>query len=283
MDPIIFRHFSTGTFYIFANTSIPGCMYYIRTFFIVFLLVVLHNPRIHAQFGISHEIGVFAGPANFLTDYGERWNVENNIRNAGMGVGFLHFMNFAYCQRCNYRRTESFFLQHFRIRNEVNFLRSDLEHFGPAATGNHLGARQLQAMHGKSEIFEIGTHLEYHPFKIRDFTHFGHMFSPYISLGVHYVNYDPDAYSDMGSLDDPKNVFETFRGGINLDRGSTYSIIGILGARYRLGWRHDLMMEGRWHYYGTDWIDGLNIDAPQNKFNDLVFWVNVGYVFYLNF
>lgn len=258
-------------------------MYYIRAFLFVFFILVLQNGKLHAQFGMSHEIGVFGGPANFLTDYGERWNVENNIRNAGLGIGLLHFMNFAYSNRCDCYAFDSFFKSHFRIRNELNFLRSDLEHFGPVANGSGEGARLLQAMHGKSEVLEVGTLLEFHPLRIRDFTNFGYWFSPYIAGGAHFVTYKPDAYSDLGSLDDKNNVFPAFRNGINLERGTTYSIVGALGARYRLGWHHDLMFEGRFHYYGNDWIDGLNIDQPQNKYHDVVFWVGVGYVYYINF
>lgn len=258
-------------------------MYYYRTFLVVFFLLVLHSTKTHAQFGVSHEIGVFAGPANFLTDYGERWNIRNNISNAGLGIGLLHFMHLGYSEECNYRTTESWIRNHLRIRNELNWLRTDLEHYGPVAQKNNLGGQQLRAMHGTTDLFEIGTLLEFHPLRIRDFTNMGYWFSPYIAGGAHYVNYKPDAYSDLGSLENPKNVFHTFVGGINLERGSTYALVGAIGARVRLGWNHDLMVEGRMHAYGNDWIDGLNIDAPQNKYNDTVAWLTIGYVYYINF
>lgn len=258
-------------------------MYYIKIILVFFFLLVLQNGRVHAQFGISHEIGVFGGPANFLTDYGERWNLKANVANAGLGLGLLHFMNLAYCNECNYQRTDSWLASHLRLRNELTWLRSNLEHFGPVASKNNIGGQLLRAMHGKTNVLEVGTLLEYHPLRIRDFTNFGYWFSPYVGLGAHFVSYKPDAYSDLGSLENPKNVFPAFVGGINLERGTTYSIVGVMGARYRLGWRHDLMFEGRWHYYGNDWVDGLNHDVVANKFNDVVFWIGIGYVYYINF
>ncbi len=256
----------------------------IKPFLLVFGFFLLFGGKVSAQFGMSHEVGIMAGPANFLTDYGERWNVQNNVRNAGLGVGLLHFVNFAYSNKCDCYAWDSYFASHFRIRNEITYLRSDLEHFGPVANGTGEGARQLQAMHGETELWEAGTLLEFHPLRIRDFTNFGYWFSPYLIAGAHFVTYKPDAYSDLGSLNNPKNVFRTFRdGGIKLHRGTTYSIVGGAGARYRLAWNHDLMFEARFHYYGNDWIDGLNIQEPQNMYNDVVFWVNVGYVYYINF
>lgn len=252
--------------------------------FLRFLFFALIFPlKGNAQFGIAHEIGVKAGPASFFTDYGERWNIKNNLSNAGYGIGISHYMNFAYSDKCNYRATESFFSNHFRIRNELDYFYSKLEHYGPVASQKTLGGQLLRAMHGESEIIEGGIHLEYHPFRIRDFTHSGYMFSPYIGLGGHFVSYKADAYSDLGSLENPKNVFPTFVGGMDFNRGSTFSIVGTLGLRYRLGFRHDLLIESRWQYYGNDWIDGLDIHAPQNKYNDYIFWFNVGYVYYINF
>ncbi|MDX1427110.1 MAG: glutamate dehydrogenase [Salegentibacter mishustinae] len=247
------------------------------------VFILLFQVKGYSQFGIAHEIAVKAGPASFFTDYGERWNVKNNLNNAGYGIGISHYMNFAYKTDCHYSQAASFFTNHFRIRNELDYFYSKLEHFGPVARKNTIGGQLLRAMHGESEIIEGGIHLEYHPFRIRDFTHSGYMFSPYVSLGGHFVSYKADAYSDLGSLENPKNVFPTFIGGMDFERGSTYSIVGGLGVRYRLGFRHDLLLEARGQYYGSDWIDGLNINAPQNKFNDYIFWLNVGYVYYINF
>ena len=254
-----------------------------RLVFLIFSLLFFSKESGFAQLGISHEIGVLLGPASFFTDYGERWNIENNISNSGFGIGLVHYMNFAYKAECNCYTSDKYFNDHFKIRTEIDYFRTKLEHFGPVASKNTTGGKLLQAMHGKTQTIEIGTHLEYYPISIRDYKSFGYRFSPFVSLGVHFVNYQPSAYSDFGPLSDPANIFHEFNGGINLDNGSTWAIAGSIGSRYRLNPSSDLALETRWHYYDTDWIDGLNIAAPQNKSNDWVFWLNVGYIYYLDY
>lgn len=250
----------------------------------LFLLFFL-SPRENsfAQLGLSHEIGLLAGPASFYTDYGERWNIQNNLINSGLGVGIVHYMNFAYRAECSCYARDTFFNDHFKIRTELDYFRSALEHEGPVSNKNNINGELLRAMHGSAQMLEIGTHLEYYFRSIRDFTAFAYRFSPFISLGAHFVSYHPDAYSDFGAIDNPKNLFPTFRGGVNLESGSTWTAVAIAGTRYRIGRSSDLAFELRWQYYDTDYLDGLNINAPQNKFNDWIFWTNVGYIYYLNF
>ncbi|WP_432264603.1 THC0290_0291 family protein [Autumnicola musiva] len=254
-----------------------------RTVFFLFIFTILSGGNTYAQFGLSHEIGVLAGPASFYTDYGERWNLNTNVNNSGLGVGLVHYLNFAFNAECSCYTRNRFFNKHFRIRNEIDYFRTNLEHRGPVASKNTIGGQLLRAMHGFTETIEIGTHLEYHFLNIRDFTNFGYLFSPYVSLGVHFVNFSPFAYSDLGPLEDPSNVFPTFVDGIDLESKSTFAVVGSMGARYKIHRSGDIMIESRWHYYNSDWIDGLNIDAPQNKANDWIFWINVGYIYYLNF
>lgn len=259
-------------------------MVYLRILIFFIFLCAITSHRTQAQVGISHEIGVLVGPTSFFTDYGERWNVKNNLENAGLGIGLVHYMNFAYRQECNCYATQNFFSDHFKIRSELDYLFSDLEHYGPVAKQDSEGGRLLRGMHGRSQVLEIGAALEYYPLSIRDYTSFGFRFAPFISAGFHFVYYKPSAYSDFGPLDNPKNLFRTFRdGGVDMEGGSTWSIQGSMGTRYRLSIVSDIVVEARWNYYNTDWIDGLNIDAPQNKFNDFLFWFNVGYIYYLNY
>ena len=40
----------------------------------------------------------------------------------------------------------------------------------------------------------------------------------------------------------------------------------------------DLMIDLRWQYYGTDLADGLDHNAPSDKFNDWNAWLNFGYI-----
>ena len=252
-------------------------------FILLCVLFLSYSERGYAQLGISHEIGVLVGPTSFFTDYGERWDIQNNISNSGFGLGLVHYMNFAYRAECSCYTRDRYFNDHFKIRTEIDYFKSKLEHYGPVAAKRSIGGKLLRAMHGESQTIEIGASLEYYPLSIRDYTAFSYLFSPFVSLGVHFVNYQPGAYSDLGSLDDPNNVFPTFVGGIDLSNGSTWAVAASAGARYKLTRSSDLAIESRWHYYNSDWLDGLNIDAPQNKAKDWILWVNVGYIYYLNF
>lgn len=255
----------------------------IHCFLLFIFLSLFYRGNSFAQLGLSHEVGLLVGPASFYTDYGERWSIPNNLINTGLGVGLVHYMNFAYRADCNCYARQTYFNDHFKVRNELDYFRTSLEHEGPVSRKDNANGALLRGMHGNSQTLEIGTHLEYYIRSIRDFTAFAYAFSPFISVGVHYVSYHPDSYSDFGSIMDPKNQFPTFQGGINLDSGSAWAVVAIAGTRYRLGRSSDLAFEARWQYYDTDWLDGLNHDVPQNKFNDWIFWLNVGYIYYINF
>ena len=254
-----------------------------RVIFVSILVFSLWSGKAFGQLSISNEVGVLAGPASFFTDYGERWNVKNNLENAGFGVGLVHYMNFAFKPECSCLPTKLFFTKHFRIRSEIDYLTSKLDHYGPVAEKNTMGGNQLRAMHGNTWLLEAGVSLEYHLFGIKEARDFAVLFAPYIGLGVHYVNYNPSAYSDLGPLDSPKVLFNTFQDGLFLESGSTFSILGSAGVRYRLGRYNDLQLEARATYYNSDKIEGLDVQGPQNKFNDFVLWFNLGYIYYLDF
>lgn len=241
----------------------------------------LGKETVHAQLGVGQEIGVLAGPLAFFSDYGLRYNFETNSGNVGVGIGLVYYLNFAFKPECDCYAMYSYFNDHFKIRNELDYSYTDLNHFGKIASRDNLRGRQLKAMKGSAEIFEIGSHLEYYPLSIRDYTAYAYPFTPFVSLGANFVYYQPGAYSTLGPLED--NLIEEFRGGVNTDSGSAWAIVAGFGARYRLANSSDIVVSGNWKYYTTDFLDGLDHDNPQNKSNDFVFWFNVGYVYYLNF
>ena len=252
-----------------------------RTLLLICILFFFGREAVHAQFGVGQEIGIVAGPVAFFSDYGVRYNLETNASNTGYGIGLVHYMNFAYAEDCNCYRTYSYFNDHFKLRSEIDYHETQLNHFGYAASRNNKGGEQLRAMVGTAQVFEIGAHLEWFPLSIRDYTAFAYPFSPFLSLGANFVSYNPHAYSELGPLEE--NLFHTFVGGVELESGSTWGIAGGAGVRYKLGRFSDLVANAQWRYYHTDWLDGLNHDNPQNKAKDTIFWLNVGYIYYLNF
>ena len=81
----------------------------------------------------------------------------------------------------------------------------------------------------RTNVLELGSLIERHIFIVYvTFDSASLNFSPYVSLGMQYVYFSPEASSDVG----------------------------------------DLFVEARWHYDGSDFVDGLDHDNPENKSND---------------
>lgn len=254
-----------------------------NTLLLAVMLFFFGKEELYAQFGVDvgQEIGIVAGPVAFFSDYGLRYDFETNTGNTGVGIGLVHYMNFAFNVDCDCYTRDSYFNDHFKIRSEIDYHRTKLNHYGDIASKDTPGGAQLRAMKGIAEVFEIGAHLEYYPLSIRDYTAFAYPFAPFFSLGANFVSYNPDAFSTLGPLEE--NLFHTFEGGVDLEGGSTWSFVVGIGARYKLSIVSDLVVNGQWRYYDTDWLEGLNHDNPQNRENDTIFWLNVGYIYYLNF
>lgn len=255
----------------------------IRLLLTAFFLLVCTQQEIFSQ--ATHELGVVFGPVALYSDYGERNNFETNMGNTGLGYGVVHFLNFSYGRY-------SFFNDHFKLRNEVNFYKTNLQHYGqwvsPEKTS--LFSDQLRAMSGSTSVFEIGSQLEYFPLSIKDFEYKMFPIAPFIGLGIHWVSFNPEAKSSMGTLNSIATTPEKYRNGFQNEAGSTFALVGSLGMRYKLTQMSDLMLDLRWHYYFSDWVDGLNpsfenngtLRVPENKSNDWMFWLNLGYIVYLN-
>jgi len=127
--------------------------------------------------------------------------------------------------------------------------------------------------------------LEYFPLSIRSFQAFSYRIAPFISLGAHYTSFNPKASTDFGdnNIDDPNNFWPGWEpGSVDPAQGNTWSVVTSIGARYKLNHLSDLMIDLRWQYYFSDWIDGLNHQLDSNKFNDWLIWLNFGYIYYLD-
>jgi len=263
---------------------------------LVKLLIILLTAQISfAQLGFSHEIGVITGPVAFKSDYGLRGELETNAGNTGFGIGIVHYINFAYQADCNCYTTDNYFNDHFKLRTEISYNKTKLEHFGkfvdPARTG--IGAQQLRGHEGEANNFDVGMQIEYFPLSIRSFQAFSYKLAPFISLGAHYVSFNPKVsttfgdgnsentlnyYSPWYTLDpDPANAKP-----IDVSGGSTWSVVSSIGVRYKISPGADLMLDLRGQYYFNDLIDGLDHKLEFNKYNDWLVWLNFGYIYYLD-
>jgi len=255
-----------------------------RLLILVFLLLGLAKQEVHSQFGFSHEIGVIAGPVVFYSDFGQRYDFETNSGNVGFGVGLIHYINFSYRADCNCYTRDTYFNDHFKLRNEIDYHKTNLQHFGDYvdASENSIWADQLRAMTGSSTVLEIGSQLEFFPLSIRDFAAGGYKIAPFGSIGAHWVSYNPEVESSLGELNLPASTPQKYFDSFQQEGGSTWALVGSVGARYKLSVLSDLMLDLRWTYYGSNWVDGLNPDVPENKANEWTYWINFGYIYYLD-
>lgn len=245
-----------------------------------------------AQYGFSHEIGAIAGPVAFQSDYGERYDLSTNAGNTGYGIGLIHYLNFSYEAECNCYTPETYFNDHFKLRSELSYNKTELDHFGQWVEGKpSLGKEQLKAMQGSTTVTNIGMQLEFFPWSIRDFTATIQSWGPFISLGGQFSFYNAKASSTMGPLGTPLTTFPKYLVptddrpyGFSSESGSVWSIVSSVGTRYKLAPLSDLMVDLRLQYYFSDWVDGLNPNPDlykENKANDWLVWFNVGYIYYL--
>ena len=246
-----------------------------------------------SQLGFSHEIGVITGPVQFRADYGVRENEPTNFGNTGIGIGIVHYLNFAYRADCNCYTTDTYFNDHFKLRNEISWNKTKLEHFGTWVESNRTTeeAKQLRGHKGFAKNLDIGTQLEFFPLSIRSFQSFGYRVAPFVSLGVHYTSFNPEVsttYANpdptaVGDVTDPSNFYSFWDpGSVDASPGSTWSVVSSVGIRYKVSKLADLMLDMRWQYFFNDYVDGLNHQLPSNKYNDWLLWLNVGYIYYLD-
>lgn len=255
-----------------------------RKYLIVLPILLVANSFLHSQNGFSHEIGVITGPIAFQSDYGERYDFDTNKGNVGFGIGIIHYWNFSDYYSCNCRGNSGF-SEHFKLRSEISWSKTKFKHYGRwvAPEKVSLAADQLRAMKGESTLLNLGTQLEYYPFNLRDFYFGNKKFAPYINLGVQFSRYNPKASSTIGVLGTSPTTHPKYINGFTNDSGTVWSIVGGFGTRYKINYISDFLIDMRWQYYFSNWVDGLNPpNAPEDKVNDWTVWFNIGYVFYLN-
>ncbi|MBT8255609.1 MAG: glutamate dehydrogenase [Bacteroidia bacterium] len=259
---------------------------------VVFLFFAVAKQQVMSQLGFSHEIGAITGPIAFYSDYGQRYDFETNVGNVGFGIGLIHYLNFSYRADCNCYTRDTYFNDHFKVRSEIDYHKTNFDHLGKwvEADRTTITADQLRAMKGSTTVFDIGAQLEYFPLSIRDFAAGAYKIAPFGSFGVHWVSFDPEVYSELGPLNTPLTTPPKYFNAFQQEGDSTWSIVMSTGIRYKLTVLSDLMLDARWQYYFSNWVDGLNpsfenngvVEVPENKANDWIFWLNVGYIYYLD-
>ncbi len=256
-------------------------------------LFILCTATGFSQKWFSNEIGIIAGPVAFQSDFGERRDFETTAGNTGIGIGLVHFMNFEY--RGSRYTPYKYFFDHFKVRSEISWNKTELKHFGkwvdPERTS--VNADKLRAHSGESNNFDIGMQLEFFPFSLKEFSYARHVFTPFISLGVHLTSYNPKVFTTYGDANSnnlsnfysPWYLYSdaTIRDTdfITEESGLAISVVGSIGSRFKLTYLSDLIIDLRWQHYFSDKVDGLNHKLPSNKSNDFLVWLNVGYIYYL--
>ncbi|MFD2908451.1 glutamate dehydrogenase [Flavobacterium ardleyense] len=254
---------------------------------IKYLLIILLGAHFSmlAQFGFSHEVGAFVGGVAMQSDFGVRQDFKTNSGNTGFAVGLVHYMNFSYRADCNCYRPETYFNDHFKVRSELSYNSTQLQHYGKYAEKNSITGNQLKAMKGEAKVTDIGMQLEYYPLSIREFSATDGAFAPFLGLGAHFTFFQNGTYSELGPMDSAISTPTKYIGAWSDEGGNTWSIVSSIGTRYKLNRMSDLFLEVRWQYYFTDWVDGLKPDPKiytENKSNDWNLWMNFGYIYYLD-
>ncbi|WP_166921164.1 THC0290_0291 family protein [Flavobacterium poyangense] len=258
-----------------------------KTIVITLFALLGFTTNSNAQ-SFAQEVGIIFGPVSFQSDYGERNNFDTTIGNTGFGLGIVHFINFS----ANSNRG-SFFNEHFKVRSELSFNTTKLNHFGASVEGNpaKLSTQQLKAMSGSSTLLNLGAQLEFSPFmKIHDYERSIGVFSPYLSLGFMASYYSTKVSSSLGPLGTPETTYPKYlvpsdgrKYGFSEENGVVFSVITGVGVHYRLNDMSDLMLDIRYQGFSSDWVDGLNPNKnryKENKSNDSQVWLNVGYIYY---
>lgn len=252
---------------------------------VLFLLIALPISSF-SQAGITHSVGIIASAIQFRSDYGQRDNTETNLNNMGFGIAVVDYLNFSYTDYVN-----NYFKEHFKIKNELSYSRTDLQNYGEWVEKNTLPSQQLKAMRGSTQLVSLGVQLEYNFIHIHDFESTIGSFNPYIAIGPQITYYTATATSELGRLGNPLTTHPKYLvpsdgrpHGYSNESKAVFSVALNIGTHYKLTSMSDLVFDVRAQYFGSDWVDGLNPNKnlyTENKSNDWLTSIGVGYIFYL--
>jgi len=254
---------------------------------IIPFVLLLSVQLCHSQLGFSHEVGITVGPIAYQSDFGERSDFDTNAGNTGIGIGIIYYMNFDYLTNYYYNSRNNYFTDHFKIRAEISWNKTKLNHFGQWVDDEKTSTAsdKLRAHSGESQNWDLGAQLEYYPLSIKAFSQGEFSFTPFLSLGAHYVTFNPSVETTYGdqNIENPNNFYPNWEpGSISDESGSTWSIVGSIGTRYKLTVLSDLMVDFRVQSFFSDKTDGLDHQLSSNKTNDWLVWLNFGYIYYFD-
>jgi len=262
-----------------------------KNFVLIIILSYCFSINSYSQSRPAHEIAVVFGPAALQSDYSQKTTLSSNLDRLGFGIGIAHFLNFS--SNRNPLRETSYFKEHFKLQTSLSYTQFKLKHDSnyidqnPEATN----AKKLKAMYGSTRITNIGTQLVYQLKNIHDFENTVNSFAPYIGLGFFASKYNVASNSTLNIRDLNNAVYYKYLSpsdgrerGFTTEKKFTVSAAASIGTRYKLSAQQDLMLDVRFQYFNSDWIDGLNPNKnlhPENNNNDWLMWFNVGYIYYL--
>lgn len=237
-----------------------------------------------AQTSLSHEVGVLFGPASFQTDFGHS-NDFASANQATLAFGLSYYLKF-FGSQYNWRSGSSFFSEHFKLKFEFSYMNNtNVSHEGiPEGSANE---EKLEDMKGKIKLYNAGLNLEFYILELEDYSSFyksSGSINPFISVGLHYSYSQPDIFVGESSLKDKSEPYTDLidkwqEDAVFLDAENILSASAGAGVRFGLD-MVDFSLEGRYQYYFSDVVDGLNApDDPANKSNDSMVFINVGVIY----
>jgi len=247
---------------------------------LVLFILLVSFAKTNAQIDLSHEFGIFAGPVVFQSDYGESNHLPSSTATS-FGIAGVHYLSF-YGNNYNWRNGASYFSDHFKLRTEVSYyFNNNFDHNDRFDQLGGVIGDQLRAMTGKTKIFNIGTQLEYYFKNLEDYGllfNTSDKFAPYLSAGIQFNSFDPELTNTPEGGLNISNLPPKWRENFFLEKDTSFSLTFGLGTRYKLD-KFDLVFDGRWQYFLSDRIDGLDQVDGSSRNNDTLIFFSAGIVF----
>jgi hypothetical protein len=254
---------------------------------IAVLLLFFFFTTTYSQSRFSSEAGLIFGGSSFQTDFGISGDFAS-ANQSSMAFGLTYYLKF-FGSQYNWRSGSTFFTEHFKLKFEFLYTNNtNISHEGISPSSSNFA--KLDAMKGEIKMYNFGANLEYYFLELEDYSSFyksSGSLNPFISVGLHYTSFDPDITVNGNSLEGQPEPYTQLidkwqTGAIFLDKGNTFGASAGAGIRYSLEVL-DLVLEGRYQYFFSDDVDGLNAPLdPANKNNDSMIFVNLGVVYVFN-